>query len=274
MKKVRILIITTVIGLSITSGAIASILYTKMIPSVVVHGEVVTEQKELAVDKKEDDDLSKLEALQPGKFKGGFSDLYAVVPIAPYHEILRYPTEHAGKNYSVSGTVKQVNFVEGEGVQIYIKDELAQQEIYLQYAPTEDQQNVLVGDKINVFAEFQELITVESINGFGASKPKTEPCFFVYEILGNDFYEGKTSLESFLDKEGLYNWELVGSSKDFDDLKDKRGYVFALKSKSEGKYQDYYIYAERNEIRYFTPTINSKNIKGENVSLQTDTIRY
>lgn len=110
-----------------------------------------------------------------------------------------------------------------------------------------------------------------STNIFGTESNNSELLVKVDFILNNVFKQACYALDECLkNKPELYGYvaELVGTDKDFEDLKGRRGFMFALKRLENGVYDNRYVFAERGGmLTYYTPTVDGVNINGEKISL-------
>lgn len=221
-------------------------------------------------EEKEREELKqKLQSLQPGNFQTEMGKSYQTLKYPNYEDLLRYPEEHKEKKYMLKGVVNQVELIDEDGSSmIYVTDEISGQE-YVLGQPAGIGSNVLVNDGIMAATEFFDIMPIEQTNGFGATKIVNKPVFYIDYLYDKNFVDSKYQVSVYLERnlDNKYNWELAGESKDFEDLKDKKGYVFALKAKDGSGYYEKYIYAEKGNLYYYTPTINGINIKGENEAL-------
>lgn len=263
MKKLKVILSvlsTTILLFGCSKGA------TTQDDNKIISNESKQEEKISKKEAKERDELNqKLELLQPGNFQTEMGKLYQTLKYPDYDDLLRYPEEHKEKKYMVQGLVSQVELIDEDGSSmIYVTDEISGQE-YALAQPAGVGSKVLVNDGIMAATEFFDIMPIEQTNGFGATKIVNEPVFYIDYLYDKNFVDSKYQVSVYLENnlDNKYNWELSGSAKDFEDLKDKKGYVFALKAKDDSGYYEKYIYAENGDLYFYTPTIDGKNINGE-----------
>ncbi|EEH99450.1 hypothetical protein CSBG_03076 [Clostridium sp. 7_2_43FAA] len=222
-------------------------------------------------EEKKDNMSKKLEELQPGVFKSKLAQKMNDYKYIPYDDLLRYTNDYIDNQTIIKGTVAQVVTSEKDGAkEVYLHDETSDVYYFTYYYTDIVPHNVLKGDKISVLGKVENIQESTASNALGAETKMTMPLIYAEYILDNSYSEGYSSLSSYLGNDGYkYIPELAGETKDFKDLEDKRGYVFALKSKDDGSYLDKYVFAEKGILRYYTPTVDGKNINGEEISLDS-----
>lgn len=212
-----------------------------------------------------------LDKLQPGVFKSEKAASMSNYKYVYYEDLYRYAQDYVGSNIYVNGTVTNINPNDDGTTDVFIYDEILDASYCTYYENKTMAENILKGDKIAIYGTMEGLTDVTSTNVFGTQSNSNEPIVRIDFILSNVFKQASDALDDCLkSKPELYGYvaELVGSAEDFEDLKGKRGYVFALKRVENGVYDNRYVFAERGGIlRYYTPTVDEININGEKISL-------
>lgn len=215
-------------------------------------------------EEKEREELrQKLKSLQPDKItETEYAKAFKETPKVKYDDLVRYSEDHKGKQYKITGMVHQVEPIDDGGYILYLTEDITGKEYALGYAA--NGVNVLEGDGITVVAEFNDVLPVEQTNGFGAKSTITLPALVVDYLYPDSFMKSEYMLGVYIQKNmDGYTIELVDEAKVFADLKDKKGHVFALRNINDGTYFDKYIYGENGDLYFYTPTIDGKNINGE-----------
>lgn len=215
-------------------------------------------------EEKERDELKqKLESLQPGKIpETEYAKAFKETPKVKYDDLVRYSEDHKGKQYKITGMVHQVEPIDDGGYILYLTEDITGKEYALGYAA--NGVNVLEGDGITVVAEFNDVLPVEQTNGFGAKSTITLPALVVDYLYPDSFMKSEYRVGVYIQQNmDGYTMELVDEAKAFDDLKDKKGHVFALRNINDGTYFDKYIYGENGDLYFYTPTIDGKDINGK-----------
>lgn len=264
MKKLKVILsVLCVATLLVGCGS-----NTKEQSNVNETKQEVKENKE----EKKDKVSKKLKDLQPGQFKSELAKAIDTYEFAPYDDLLRYPKENIDKKVKVMGTAKQVDFAEDGAIEVYLYDNANDRYYFVYYFPDTIDQNVVVGDYITVLCNMENVTDISATNAFGVEAKTNVPVMEVEYLLDNSYSQSLKAIGEFLGTENKYQFELVGESKDFEDLAGKRGYVFSLKFKEDGTYKPEYIFAEKGVLRYYTPTVDGKNINGESTSLSEKSV--
>lgn len=220
-------------------------------------------------NKKVDKDLQKL---QPGQFKSELAKSIDSYEFTSYDDLLRYPEENKDKKVKVMGTVQQVDFADDGAIEVFLYDNANDRYYFVYYFKDIVNENVVVGDYITALCKMENITEISGTNAFGVEAKTNAPVLQIDYLLNDSYAKSLKAIGEFLGTENKYDFELVGEAKDFNDLEGKKGYVFALKSKDDGTYNKEYIFAEKNILRYYTPTIDGKNINGDSTSLSDKSV--